>query len=103
MYSPRQWHRSVLRLDAAAKFAKVFYDSNRQDALAEASAQIKEAMIKHLYDPHLKRFIKGIYPNGERDITIDSSISTVFACEVLDAKDDKSKEHDGGIGEQPSG
>ncbi len=81
----------VAALDAAAKFAKVFYDSNRQDALTEASAQIREAMIKHMYNPQLKRFIKGIYPNGERDITIDSSISTVFAYEVLDAKDERVK------------
>lgn len=44
-------------------------------------------MIEHLYDARLKRFIKGIYPNGERDITVDSSVSTVFVCEVLDAKD----------------
>lgn len=74
-------------LDAAAKFAKVFYDSGRQEAIGEASVQIKDAMVKHLYDPELKRFIKGIYPNGEKDTTIDSSISTVFAYGVLDAKD----------------
>ena len=74
-------------LDSAAKFAKVFYDSNRQETLSKASDQIKEAMIKHLYDTQLKRFIKGIYPNGEKDTTIDSSVSTVFAFEVFDAKD----------------
>lgn len=77
----------VAALDAAAKFAKVFYDSNRQETLAEASAHVKDAMIKHLYDPELKRFIKGIYSNGQKDTTVDSSISTVFAYEVLDAKD----------------
>jgi GH15 family glucan-1,4-alpha-glucosidase len=76
-------------LDAAAKFAKVFYDSNRQETLAEASIQTKGAMIKNLYDPHLNRFIKGIYPNGDRDITLDSSISTVFAYEVLEARDER--------------
>ncbi len=76
-------------LDAAAKFAKVFYDSNRQEVLGEASAQIKEALIKHLYDPKLGRFIKGIYPNGQRDISLDSSVSTVFTCQVLDAKDER--------------
>ncbi|MGE5574830.1 MAG: glycoside hydrolase family 15 protein [Ignavibacteria bacterium] len=81
----------VAALDAAAKFAKVFYDSSRQDALTEASANIREAMIKYLYDPQLKRFIKGIYPNGDRDIIIDSSVSTVFAYEVLDVKDVKVK------------
>ncbi len=76
-------------LDAAAKFAKVFYDSNRQETLATASAEVKEAMLKYLYDPELKRFIKGIYPNGEKDLTPDSSASTVFTCEVLDSTDAK--------------
>jgi GH15 family glucan-1,4-alpha-glucosidase len=81
----------VAALDSAAKFAKVFYDSTRQEVLGEASAKIKDAMIKHLYDPDLKRFIKGIYPNGDRDTTIDSSVSTIFAYEVLDAKDSRVK------------
>ena len=74
-------------LDAAAKFAKVFYDSNRQDVLGQASAEIKQAMIKHLYDPQLGRFIKGILANGEKDKTLDSSVSTVFVYGVLDPKD----------------
>ncbi len=78
-------------LDAAARFAKVFYDSNRQDKLSAASAEVKEAMVKHLYDPELKRFIKGIYANGQKDTTVDSSVSTVFAYEVLDAKDPRVK------------
>jgi glucoamylase len=74
-------------LEAAAKFAKVFYDSNRQDVLSQAHADVKAAMIKYLYDPELGRFIKGIYPDGTRDTTIDSSVSTIFACNVLDASD----------------
>lgn len=78
-------------LDAAAKFAKVFYDSNRQETLLQASVEVKDAMVKHLYDQQQKRFIKGIYPNGEKDTTIDSSVSTVFACEVLDVKDSRVK------------
>jgi GH15 family glucan-1,4-alpha-glucosidase len=78
-------------LDAAAKFAKVFYDSNRQATLGEAAAQTKDSMIKHLFDPKLKRFIKGIYPNGERDTTVDSSVSTIFTCGVLEAKDEMVK------------
>jgi GH15 family glucan-1,4-alpha-glucosidase len=74
-------------LDAAAKFARVFYDSNRQEALTEAATQTRDAMLKHLYDPQLKRFIKGILPSGERDLTLDSSASTVFAYQVLEAHD----------------
>ncbi|MCW3996703.1 MAG: glycoside hydrolase family 15 protein [Candidatus Bathyarchaeota archaeon] len=78
-------------LDAAAKFAKVFYDSNRHETLSEAAQQTKKAMIKHLYDSELKRFIKGIYADGQKDTTIDSSISTIFTQEVLSAKDTMTK------------
>ncbi len=78
-------------LDAAAEFAKVFYDSTRQDTLAEASAQTKQALIKYLYDPELKRFIKGVDASGKKDVTLDSSISTVFTYQVLDPKDVKVK------------
>jgi GH15 family glucan-1,4-alpha-glucosidase len=74
-------------LEAAGRFAKVFYDSKRQEALGQASTEIKQTLKKHLYDPQLKRFIKGIYSNGEKDTTLDSSVSTVFAYGVLDAKD----------------
>jgi GH15 family glucan-1,4-alpha-glucosidase len=74
-------------LYAAAQFAKVFYDSNRQELLNQAYIEVKTAMIEHLYDPELGRFIKGIYPDGTRDTTVDSSVSTVFACNVLDASD----------------
>jgi len=78
-------------LDAAAKFAKVFYENSRQEMLASASAETKEALIKHLYDPKLNRFIKGILPNGERDLTLDSSVSTVSTYQVLDAQDSRVK------------
>jgi GH15 family glucan-1,4-alpha-glucosidase len=73
-------------LDVAAKFAKVFYDSNRQEVLSQASADVKDAMIKRLYDHHLNRFIKGIHANGEKDTTVDSSLTTIFTSGVLDAK-----------------
>jgi GH15 family glucan-1,4-alpha-glucosidase len=78
-------------LDAAAKFARVFYDNSRHEILLAASAETKEAMIRHLYDPKLNRFIKGILPNGERDLTLDSSVTTLSAYEVLDAHDSKVK------------
>jgi len=75
-------------LAAAAKFAKVFYDSKRYDTLNAAAAQMKEALLTHLYDKKLGRFIKAIYPNGSRDTTIDSSLAFTFMCETLDAKDE---------------
>ncbi len=76
-------------LEAASNFAKVFYDGTRRDMLLQASIETKEAMVKNLYDPTLGRFIKGILPKGEKDVTFDSSVSTVFAYEVLDARDAK--------------
>ena len=74
-------------LDAAAKFAKVFYDRTRQNTLTKAAEETKEAMIKYLYDPLQQRFIKGILPNGEKDLTIDSSVTTIFAYSVFDPAD----------------
>lgn len=74
-------------LDAAGKFAKVFFDRTRQETLSQASEEVKDALVKYLYDPELKRFIKGILPNGEKDLTIDSSVSTVFAYGILDPRD----------------
>jgi GH15 family glucan-1,4-alpha-glucosidase len=74
-------------LDAAAKFAKVFYDHAKQEILTQAYEETKEALIKYLYDPEQKTFIKGILANGEKDYTIDSSISTVFVFKVLDPND----------------
>lgn len=76
-------------LAAAAKFAKVFYDSERQETLNRAVAETREAMLKHLYDRKLKRFIKATYPDGTRDPTIDSSASFVYTCEVLDPRDER--------------
>jgi GH15 family glucan-1,4-alpha-glucosidase len=73
-------------LDAASKFARVFYDVGRQQELSAASSEVKEALTKYLYDPELKRFIKGISPSGQKDLTIDSSVTTLYVYGVLDAK-----------------
>lgn len=79
-------------LSSAAKFAKVFYDSKRQEALNEVTTQMKEAMLTHLYDNKLKRFIKAIHPNGHRDATVDSSLAFTFLCETFDAGNKAVKE-----------
>ena len=65
-------------LKAAERFARVFYDKSRQEALARASAEVKKAMIENLYDSGQHRFIKAIYPDGSRDFTIDASTAAVF-------------------------
>ena len=48
---------------------------------------MKEAIQKHLYDSKLKRFIRGVYTNGQRDTTIDSSLSFIFLSETFKAQD----------------
>jgi GH15 family glucan-1,4-alpha-glucosidase len=72
-------------LSSAARFAKVFYDSKRQKILNDAAAQMKEAILVHLYDAKLKRFVKARYPDNRRDITIDSSLSFAFLSDTFDA------------------
>ena len=74
-------------LSAAANFAEVFYDRKRQSELNKAADQMKEAILKHLYDSKLQRFIRGVYPNGQRDTTVDSSLCFVFLSESFEAQD----------------
>lgn len=72
-------------LSSAAKFARVFYDSKRQEQLNQAALEIKQAMRIHLFDNELKRFIKAIQPDGSRDTSIDSSLAFTFLMETFDA------------------
>jgi GH15 family glucan-1,4-alpha-glucosidase len=74
-------------LFAAAKFAEVFYDRKRQAELNKVAGRMKEAITKHLYDNNLKRFIRGFYPNGQRDTAVDSSLSFIFLSEIFEAQD----------------
>jgi GH15 family glucan-1,4-alpha-glucosidase len=75
-------------LNAAASFARIFYDSERQETLKQASTYMKEAMLTHLFDRKLGRFLKAIYPNGTHDTTVDSSLSFVFMSGTFDAKEE---------------
>lgn len=65
-------------LNAAAQFAQLFYDSKRQEWWSDSAAQMKQAMLTHLYDRRLGRFIKAIYADGSRDLTVDSSLMFTF-------------------------
>ncbi len=75
-----------LALSCAAKFAQVFFDSERQKSLNTAATQMEQSMLKYLYDNELKRFIKGIYPDGQRDQTIDSSLLLASIYGTFDAR-----------------
>jgi GH15 family glucan-1,4-alpha-glucosidase len=79
-------------LSCAAKFSKVFYDSERQSYLNEIVKQMKESIITHLYDKKLKRFIKAIYPDNSRNITVDSSLLMASIYGIFDSKDKAMKE-----------
>ena len=79
-------------LSSAAKFAKVFYDSKRQESLDKVAFEMKQAIRSNLYDEKLKRYIKGINPNGHHDTTIDSSLAFIFLSETFDAESIEVKE-----------
>jgi GH15 family glucan-1,4-alpha-glucosidase len=73
-------------LSSAAKFAKVFYDSRRQEELNVVVAQMREAVLTRLYDQKLGRFVKAIRPDGTVDATIDSSLAFTFLYGAFDAE-----------------
>ncbi len=73
---------------SASEFAKVFYDSKRQDSLRAEAAHMKEAMVKYLYDPKMRRFRRGIYPDGSVDPAMDSSLTFLYTCEAFNARDE---------------
>ncbi|MGW9129094.1 glycoside hydrolase family 15 protein, partial [Paenibacillus chitinolyticus] len=78
-------------LKAAARFAQLFGDDRRYKRYDEGAERIRNAMIKHLYDPEIGRFLRGIYvrPNEkiEKDFTVESSLFALFALDVLPADD----------------
>lgn len=80
-------------LRAAARFAHFFGDQVRVQRYEDTAAEIRAAMIKHLYRPELGRFARMITrkrPNQpfEVDPTIDASLSGVFHFGVLEPDDE---------------
>ncbi len=73
-------------LFAASKFSEAFFDRKRQRELREAAEKMKAAILNNLYDKNLQRFIRGIYPNGECDTTVDSSLLFTFLSGTFDAQ-----------------
>ena len=74
-------------LIAAAKFARVFFHRARHEKLRKAAADLKQSMVRRLYDPDQGRFLRAVYPDGSRDPIVDSSISAVFLFGAFSAKD----------------
>jgi GH15 family glucan-1,4-alpha-glucosidase len=75
----------VSALQSAAGFAKVFFDIERQEKLANAATEMKKAMLTNLYDTKAKRFKKAIYLKGINDLTVDSSVSLTFITGAFSA------------------
>ncbi len=78
-------------LQAASRFAKIYGDRERAKKYEGAAIEIKDALLKHLYDEEAGRFLKMIKPEGKgrlsRDKTIDSSVYGIFEFGVLPADD----------------
>ena len=80
-------------LKAAAQFAQLFGDERRFQRYDEGAEQIRSAMLAHLYDPQLGRFLRGLYlrQDGriEKDSTLESSLFSLYALGVLPPDDSR--------------
>ena len=80
-------------LQAAGHFELTLGSKHRAPRYYNAADKVKKAILDNLYDPHEKRFIKGLYhENGglKKDMTNDaSSAYGVFHFNVLDVYDER--------------
>jgi len=78
-------------LQAASRFAQIFGDRERAKEYEIAAMEVKDAILKHLYDKKAGRFLKMIKPDGKgnflKDQTVDSSVYGIFEFGVLPADD----------------
>ncbi len=78
-------------LQAASKFAQIYGDLERAKKYKTAAIEVKDAILKHLYDKEKNRFLKMIKTNGKgkfsKDPTVDSSVYGIFEFGVLPAED----------------
>ena len=79
-------------LEAAKEFANVFGNKKDAEKYQKAANELREAIIKHLYDPETGLFLKGISYSADgniiKDHTIDSStFYGLFEYKVLNIDD----------------
>ncbi|MBO8128450.1 MAG: glycoside hydrolase family 15 protein [Peptococcaceae bacterium] len=77
-------------LAAASEIASLVGDGKSKRLWAQASAEVKEALIRYLYHEDVGRFLRGVYPDGNRltpDYTLDASVFGVFAFGLLPPND----------------
>jgi len=83
-------------LKASANFAKEFGTNKDAQKYEKAAEEVREAILKYLYDDEEKTFIKRIYLNEKNELikekTIDvSSGYAIFEYHVLDVNDERVK------------
>lgn len=81
-------------LNAAANFAENFGDEGRAVKFRAAQMEIKDAALKHLWDPERQRFVRRLTIDRstgviDADVTIDASLFGVFQFGMLPADDPK--------------
>ncbi len=81
-------------LCAAKEFAKEFGTKEDSEKYKQASIEVKEAIVKYLYNNDLNSFVKGIYYDNDgkihQDTTIDAStFYGLFEYKILDINDPK--------------
>lgn len=77
-------------LVAASNFCSLFGDDERSRRFLQAAMSIRSAMLEHLWDEELGRFVRGLYlEDGKwvKDTTLESSIYGIFEFGVLPADD----------------
>ncbi|HET6382955.1 MAG TPA: glycoside hydrolase family 15 protein [Armatimonadota bacterium] len=76
-------------LAAAGNFAEAFGDIDLAAHYRAAAEEVKQAALKHLYDPDLGRFVRRLYRDEQgqvqKDTTLDASIAGLFMYGMLPA------------------
>lgn len=80
-------------LKAAARFGRLFGYRDTYREFRAASREIKRAIVRHLFDERLNRFIRGLYrkPDGTyaKDTTLESSLWALFGLGVFSPYDER--------------
>lgn len=83
----------IAGLTAAAKFTRAFGETGPSEKYSDTAARIREALVRHLYDPTLNRFLRTVRRNRdgtlEKDFTLDASLYALFGLGVFDVSDGK--------------
>jgi GH15 family glucan-1,4-alpha-glucosidase len=81
----------VAGLTEAAMMASAVGDLRRAERFAAAAAETKAAMLKHLWSPERRCFLRGLYMRKDGEVvpdpTLESSTMAVFLLGVLAADD----------------